>query len=205
VFLPAHQQDRSWCDTCLPDARRERNLAPVGTARKRRRPERPATSYATKGDLVRAERMAAPRVEERELERRHQGMRRPLPEQFAPLRAGLAGFRLDTIAVTIRVSRTAAGYIRSRKQVPHIRHWSALAALAGVPDPLSEHTELTNNHLPALSDFSVTPVASGAGDAASGMFSTLKVAHDRRLVRSVGETILRPSPSASGTRDRRSL
>jgi CRISPR-associated endonuclease Cas1 len=141
LFLPAHQEHRSWCDGCLPEARRERNLSPVGTARKRRRPERAASSYATKGDLVRAERMAALRAEEREWERRHQGMRRPSPEQFGPIREALASFPLDTIAAAIGVSRTAAGYIRSGKQVPHIRHWSALAALAGVPDPLSEPAE----------------------------------------------------------------
>jgi hypothetical protein len=85
--------------------------------------------------------MAALRAEEREWERGHQGIRRPSPEQFGPIREALARFPLDTIAHAIGVSRTAAGYIRRGKLVPHVRHWSALAALVELPDPLSEPTE----------------------------------------------------------------
>jgi hypothetical protein len=60
-----------------------------------------------------------------------------LASKFGPIREALDRFPLDTIAHAIGVSRTAAGYIRSGKQVPHVRHWSALVWLAGVPDPLS--------------------------------------------------------------------
>jgi hypothetical protein len=84
--------------------------------------------------------MAELRALEREWERRHQGNRRPEPERFQPIRESLAHIPLDTIASTIAVSRAAAGYIRWGNQVPHVRHWSALAALAGVPDPLAEST-----------------------------------------------------------------
>jgi hypothetical protein len=67
-------------------------------------------------------------------------MRRPPPEQFGPIHEPLVPFPLDTIAHALEVSRTAAGYLRSGKQVPHVRHWSAPARLAGVPDPVSEST-----------------------------------------------------------------
>jgi hypothetical protein len=79
--------------------------------------------------------MAAVRAAEQEWEREHQGMARPLPSEFAPIQEALAGVPLQRISDTIDVSRTAASKIRAGQLVPHVRHWDALARLAGV-EPL---------------------------------------------------------------------
>ena len=76
--------------------------------------------------------MTAKMAEQQAWERERRGMRRPEPEEFGAIRAGLAGIKLDAIAAAIGVSRTAASKIRSGHLVPHMRHWEALAELAGV-------------------------------------------------------------------------
>jgi hypothetical protein len=64
-------------------------------------------------------------------------MRRPDRSEFTQIMNRLAAIPLDQIATAIGASRTAASKIRSGGLVPHMRHWPALAELAGVPDPLS--------------------------------------------------------------------
>jgi CRISPR-associated endonuclease Cas1 len=128
--LPEGLQHRSYCDECLPEARKERDLSEVGTARRRTRP--PRRDYATSSAELRAETMRGRVAEQQAWERENRGTRRPDPLEFAPIREGLDGVLLDRIAQAIGVSRTAAGNIRNGRLVPHIRHWPTLAELAGL-------------------------------------------------------------------------
>ncbi len=57
------------------------------------------------------------------------------PSQFAPIRAGLAGVTLAQIMTACGVAKATASGWRSGRHVPALRHWPALAALAGVPVP----------------------------------------------------------------------
>jgi hypothetical protein len=126
--MPEHQQQRAWCDLCLPTAQTERGLSTVGPARRRKRP--PKNNYERKQDYRRAESMAAVRAAEQDWERDHRGMARPLPSEFAPIREALSCVPLRVIMESIEVSRTAASKIRSGKLVPHVRHWAILSELA---------------------------------------------------------------------------
>jgi CRISPR-associated endonuclease Cas1 len=128
--LPLGQAHRSWCPECLPAARTERDLGAVGPARRRRRP--PRRDYASTSDELRAQTMTARMAEQQAWEQARRGMPRPKPEEFEPIRAGLAGVTLTVIADAIGVSRTAASKIRSGQLAPHVRHWPALAELAGL-------------------------------------------------------------------------
>jgi hypothetical protein len=85
--------------------------------------------HRRKQDYRRAESMATVRAAEQAWEREHQGMARPLPSEFAPIREALAGVPLQRIMDATEVSRTAASKIRSGKLVPHVRHWEVLANL----------------------------------------------------------------------------
>jgi CRISPR-associated endonuclease Cas1 len=131
--MPEGLKHRSWCNECLPAARKERDLGMVGVPRRRTRP--PRRDYATKRDRRRAETMTARVLEQQAWERANQGIARPDPAHFAPIREGLAEVRLDVIAATIAVSRAAASQIRRGQLVPHVRHWQPLAALARVAWP----------------------------------------------------------------------
>jgi hypothetical protein len=117
---------------CLPSAQSERGLSSVGTASRRKC--RPRTDYGRKQDCRRAESMAAVRAAEQEWEREHQGMARPLPSEFAPIREALRGCPLRRIMNAIEVSRTAASKIRSGQLVPHVRHWETLSELASASE-----------------------------------------------------------------------
>jgi CRISPR-associated endonuclease Cas1 len=128
--LPESMQHRSYCDECLPEARKERDLSEVGTARRRTRPRR--RDYATSSAELRAETMRGRVAEQQAWERENRGARRPDPSEFAPIREGLDGVLLDRIGQSIGVSRAAAGNIRKGRLVPHVRHWPSLAELAGV-------------------------------------------------------------------------
>jgi hypothetical protein len=46
---------------------------------------------------------------------------------------GLANLKLRDIIDACGVSKALASMIRSGRHVPQLRHWSALATLAGVP------------------------------------------------------------------------
>jgi CRISPR-associated protein Cas1 len=63
----------------------------------------------------------------------HGDARRPSPEAFAPIRDGLAGVKLTEIMAATGLSKSTASQIRSGRTVPHVRHWPALAELAGLP------------------------------------------------------------------------
>ncbi len=54
------------------------------------------------------------------------------PRHFAPIRAGLAGVKLSEITGALGCSKASASSWRSGRVVPALRHWPALAALAGV-------------------------------------------------------------------------
>ncbi|MDA8310237.1 MAG: CRISPR-associated endonuclease Cas1 [Actinomycetota bacterium] len=54
------------------------------------------------------------------------------PSHFAPIRDGLATVTLAEIMSTLGVSKASASSWRSGRVVPALRHWGALAALAGV-------------------------------------------------------------------------
>ncbi|MDA8380332.1 MAG: CRISPR-associated endonuclease Cas1 [Actinomycetota bacterium] len=60
------------------------------------------------------------------------------PEDFAAIRSGLAGVTLAKIAAATGMSKASASTWRSGRQVPALRHWPALASLAGsdAPDAL---------------------------------------------------------------------
>ncbi len=57
------------------------------------------------------------------------------PAHFAPIRAGLAGVKLAEIMATLGCSKASASSWRSGRVVPALRHWPALAVLAGVEAP----------------------------------------------------------------------
>jgi CRISPR-associated endonuclease Cas1 len=63
----------------------------------------------------------------------HGDAKRPSPEAFAPIRDGLAGVKLTEIMAATELSKSTASQIRSGRTVPHVRHWPALAELAGLP------------------------------------------------------------------------
>ncbi len=60
---------------------------------------------------------------------------RARPEDFAAIRAGLAGFTLARIMAATGCSKAAASQWRTGRHVPAPRHWAALAELAGVEVP----------------------------------------------------------------------
>lgn len=57
------------------------------------------------------------------------------PEDFAAIRAGLRDVKLAEIMTTLGVSKASASSWRSGRIVPALRHWPALATLAGVEVP----------------------------------------------------------------------
>ena len=64
------------------------------------------------------------------------------PAHFAPIRAGLAPVKLSEITGALGVSKASASSWRSGRVVPALRHWSALAQLAGVEVPAGVPGEL---------------------------------------------------------------
>lgn len=54
------------------------------------------------------------------------------PDEFEPIRAGLQGVTLRAIMAATGASKTSATYWRSGRCLPTLRHWAALASLAGV-------------------------------------------------------------------------
>jgi CRISPR-associated endonuclease Cas1 len=128
VFPTGERKARSWCDDCLPEIRRSRDLHEVGPARRRERAR--TTPYASEAAAARAEAMRRQMTEQRRWEQEHKGMVLPDPSAFEPVRVALAGFRDADVAAAIGVSKSMAGQIRRGQQTPHIRHWAALSALA---------------------------------------------------------------------------
>jgi len=59
----------------------------------------------------------------------------PDPADFAPIREGLAGVSIASVAVATGLSKTYSSDVRLGRCVPHPRHWRALARLAGVACP----------------------------------------------------------------------
>jgi hypothetical protein len=57
------------------------------------------------------------------------------PEAFAPIRDGLAGVKLTEIMAATGLAKSTASQLCSGRTVPHVRHWPALATLAGVSLP----------------------------------------------------------------------
>ena len=57
------------------------------------------------------------------------------PEDFAAIRAGLRDVKLAEIMTALGISKTSASSWRSGRVVPALRHWPALATLAGVEVP----------------------------------------------------------------------
>ena len=57
------------------------------------------------------------------------------PEDFAAIRAGLRDVKLAEIMTALSVSKASASSWRSGRVVPALRHWPALATLAGVEVP----------------------------------------------------------------------
>lgn len=75
--------------------------------------------------------IAASRAETEAWRAEHRGQLAQ-PEDFAPIRAGLAKVRLAEIMAAAGVAKSTASMIRSGRHVPALRHWEPLAALAGV-------------------------------------------------------------------------
>ena len=121
---------RSWCDACLPEARRLGDLHEVGPARRRQRSR--TKPYATEAAATRAESMRQRNAERRAWEEAHKGMRPPEPAEFEAIRQGLARFSVVEVAAAIGVSKSMGRQIRSGALVPHVCHWQTLAELAGV-------------------------------------------------------------------------
>jgi hypothetical protein len=65
----------------------------------------------------------------------HPDSHRPPAEAFAPIRDGLASVKLSEIMAATGLAKSSASQIRSGRTVPAVRHWAALAELAGVPCP----------------------------------------------------------------------
>jgi len=59
------------------------------------------------------------------------------PAEFAPIALGLQRFTASEIARHLGVSVSIASKYRRGLAVPHVRHWAALAELAGVTLPAS--------------------------------------------------------------------
>jgi CRISPR-associated protein Cas1 len=126
IFVPQGRK-RWWCDACLPEIRRTRDLHEVGPARRRRGAR--TKPYASEAAAARADAMRRQTKEQRRWEEAHKGMALPDSSSFEPIRAALIGFRDADIAAAIGLSESMAGQIR-RGKTPHIRHWAALSALA---------------------------------------------------------------------------
>jgi hypothetical protein len=60
----------------------------------------------------------------------HPDSKRPRAEAFAPIRDGLVGVPLAEIVAATGLAKSSASQVRSGRVVPHVRHWSALSALA---------------------------------------------------------------------------
>jgi hypothetical protein len=63
---------------------------------------------------------------------------------FERLRQKLQGTALPVIMAACKVSKATASGWRSGKHVPALRHWLALAHLAGVPLPVSHPLATVN-------------------------------------------------------------
>jgi CRISPR-associated endonuclease Cas1 len=124
---------RTYCDECLPEARRDRGLSHVGVASRRR--SRVARTYTSKKSERQAEEGRRRTAKEAAWEAKHRGMRRPDPAEFAPIAVGLQRFTASEIARHLGVSVSIASKYRRGLAVPHVRHWAALAELADVPLP----------------------------------------------------------------------
>jgi hypothetical protein len=138
---------RTWCDACWPEARRLGDLHEIGPARRHQRVR--TKPYAGKADAARAEAMRKRQAERRAWEEAHKGMRLPDPAEFEPIRVGLVRFTVVEVAEAIGVSKSMGRQIRSGALVPHVRHWSALALLAGGhrgPDSEADKADTTEEH-----------------------------------------------------------
>jgi CRISPR-associated endonuclease Cas1 len=124
-LLPPGQEHRAFCDDCLPAARQERGMSPVGTTKPKR--VRPRRVYETASGAKRADTMRAKVAAQQAWEEAHRGERRPAPSEFEPIRAALAGVPLRRIAEAADCSDSGASAIRRGKLVPHLRFWEALA------------------------------------------------------------------------------
>jgi CRISPR-associated endonuclease Cas1 len=67
----------------------------------------------------------------REWRTEHTDDERRAPETFVQIREGLADIKLVDIMAATGLSKSMASQIRSGRTVPHVRHWPALAELAG--------------------------------------------------------------------------
>ncbi len=107
----------------------------------------PAQSREARRRRGRSIAMARSELEQWKAEHPHAVAR---PEDFAGIRDGLAGVTLARIMAACSVSKTTASGWRSGRHVPAIRHWHALAGLAGVglDELLEEATGVLPSHTP---------------------------------------------------------
>lgn len=135
------RRDGTWCPDCLPAVKADTlaSARAAGTiAREARRAAQiPEPSQAPE---VRARRGAS--VGRRDTEAvawdaAHAGLVVDSAE-FAPIREALADITVAAIARGTGLSRSYASSVRGGQNVPHPRHWPALATLAGVPCPFDD-------------------------------------------------------------------
>ena len=88
------------------------------------------------------------------------------PEDFAAIRAGLASVKLSDIMSALGVSKASASSWRSGRIVPALRHWPALAALAGVEVPAGILDEPRGSEVVAFETGAVEQVPTSALAAA---------------------------------------
>ena len=69
------------------------------------------------------------------------------PVHFAPIREGLATVKLSEITGALGVSKASASSWRSGRVVPSLRHWPALATLAGVRFAMEKALDLSEQAL----------------------------------------------------------
>ena len=93
-ILPAGR--RTYCDDCLPEARRDRGLSHVRVST--RRPSRAKRTYTSKKAERQAEAGRRRMADEAEWEPQHSGLRGPDPGEFAPIALGLQRFTASEIA-----------------------------------------------------------------------------------------------------------
>jgi CRISPR-associated endonuclease Cas1 len=126
---------RTYCDECFPVARRDRGFSQVGVSS--RRPPRVQRTYTSEKAERQAEAGRRRTADEAAWEAQHRGMRRPEPAEFASIALGLKRFTASEIARHLGVSVSIASKYRRGLGVPHVRHWAALAELAGIQSPIN--------------------------------------------------------------------
>ena len=130
---PVLKRRRRHCEACMPKARREHGLRAIEAARKALATQTAAGNDPRRSadvNRARGEAISDGHRRNRSWAREHPGQRDEawFKREIAPK---LDAFSLKEIAEATGLSLAACSRIRAGAKVPHPRHWSALAGLAG--------------------------------------------------------------------------